>query len=498
MELRPHQTKAIEMLRSSMRAGHKRIILGANVSFGKTIVAAFMMMEAFNKGKRGIFICDRIQLVEQALAKFEECGLDVGVIQGNHEKTRPWAPIQVASIQTIKSRNVMPEFDFAIVDEAHCVYESLIKLMESYNNIPFIGLTATPYSKGLGKYYSDLVVPITAQELLDMNWLCPIKYFAGEQPDLERIKLRTDKLGTKDYDPTELAMEMEKPKLIGDVVKTWKRLGENSQTIAFCPSISHSRGLVDEFNKAGVDAVHIDAYTEPEARQNIYKMHNDGEFKILSCSSLLNTGYDSPSTRCIIDCYPTKSLIRYVQRAGRIMRISPGKEYAIYLDHSSNVCRHGFAEDIVPDCLHNGEKEFQEESQTKKEEKKEPIICECCSAIMIAGKCGVCGHEVKRKRKELDRVAGELQEVDKGIDQAFYSGLLHHARTKGYDDGWAYHAYKDKFGVFPVGAKKESMPDVRVAGHIKHLNIKRAKSKQKNEKKGQETIKKLLSMFDAN
>lgn len=496
MELRPHQTKAIEMLRSSMRAGHKRIVLGANVSFGKTIVAAFMMMEAFKKGKRGIFLCDRIQLVEQALAKFEEFGLDVGVIQGDHVKTRPWAPIQVASIQTVKSRNVMPEFDFAIVDECHGVSKILIKMMDMYNNVPFIGLSATPYSKGLGKYYTDLVVPITAKELLEMGWLCPIKYYAGEQPDLTSIKLKTDALGTRDYDAKSLAIEMEKPKLIGDVVATWKKLGENSQTIAFCPSISHSRGLVDEFNRAGVDAVHIDAYTDADARQKIYKMHNDGEFKILSCSSLLNTGYDSPSTRCIIDCYPTKSLIRFVQRAGRIMRIAPGKEYAIYLDHSSNVCRHGFAEDIVPDCLHNGEKEFQEESQTKKEENKEPIICECCSAIMVAGKCQVCGHEIKRKRSDLEVVAGELKEVDKGLDQEFYSGLLYHSRQKGYDDGWAFHKYKEKFGKAPIGAKKEAIQDERVAGFVKHLNIKNAKRKEKNHKKGEETISKLLEMLD--
>jgi DNA repair protein RadD len=494
IQLRPHQINAVEMLRDSMRAGHKRIMLGANVSFGKTIVAAHLMMEAHAKGKRGVFICDRIQLVEQALAKFEECGLDVGVIQGNHEKTRPWAPIQVASIQTMKSRNVLPEFDFAIVDEAHTMYKALIEMMQAYNNVPFIGLSATPYSKGLGKHYTDLIVPITARELLDMGWLCPIKYYAGEQPDLEKIKLK-NVMGVKDYDQAQLSIEMEKPKLIGDVVATWKRLGEDSQTIAFCPSISHSRGLVAEFERNGIGACHVDAYSEPEVRKEIYARHDAGEFKILSCSSLLNTGYDSPSTRCIIDCYPTKSLTRYVQRAGRIMRTFPGKEYAIFLDHSSNVCRHGFAEDIVPDCLHDGEKEFKEESQVKKEEKKEPVICDCCSAIMVGGKCPVCGHETKRKKKELEVVPGELQEV-KEIDQAFYSGLLHHARTKGYADGWAKHKYREKFGTFPIVAKNDPMPDIRVAGYIKHLNIKRAKSNKKNIEKGEQTIKKLLEQFD--
>ena len=59
MDLRPHQIKAIEMLRASIKKGNKRPILAAPCSFGKTITAAYMLNEAVKKGKRGIFICDR-------------------------------------------------------------------------------------------------------------------------------------------------------------------------------------------------------------------------------------------------------------------------------------------------------------------------------------------------------------------------------------------------------------------------------------------------------
>lgn len=495
VELRPHQIEAVESIRQAMRQGHKRIMLGANVSFGKTIVAAHMMIEANNKGKRGVFICDRIQLIEQTVQKFEQVGLPCGVIQGIHEKTNPSAPIQIASIQTLSRRKMMLDFDFAIVDEAHTHYESLSKMMEAYNNVPFIGLSATPYSKGLGKYYSTLIVPITTRELLEKGYLCPVKYFAGEQPDLETIKIKRDKYGVSDFDPDQLSLAMEKPKLIGDAVETWKKLGENAQTIAFCPSISHSRGLVAAFEADGVPAMHVDAFTDAEVRKDLYKRHNDGEFKILSCSSLLNTGYDSPSTRCIIDCYPTKSLIRYVQRVGRIMRICEGKEYAIYLDHSSNVCRHGFAEDIVPDHLHDGSKEYSEQSLTKEKKEKEPVICECCSSIISGMTCGACGHELKRKKKALEQVKGELKEV-KTVDQEFYSGLLFHAKEKGFSEGWAYHKYKEKFGIYPNGAKKTPVKSSKVDGWVKHLEIKYHMGKKKNEAKGKETINNLLGMFE--
>jgi len=104
MQLRPHQEKAVEMLRDSLRRGKTRPILAAPCSFGKTITAAYLLSEAAKKGKRGIFICDRIKLVQQALNAFDAEGLDVGVMQGSHERSNYRAPIQIASIQTISRR----------------------------------------------------------------------------------------------------------------------------------------------------------------------------------------------------------------------------------------------------------------------------------------------------------------------------------------------------------------------------------------------------------
>ena len=176
MKLRPRQEKAVHMLRRSMANGHKRIVMAAPCSFGKTVVAAHIMGEAQKKGKKGVLICDRIQLVEQALEKFDSLGLDVGVIQGAHKRARPSAPIQIASIQTLARKGRMLVFDFSMVDECHTHYQTLTKMMLSYNNVAFIGMSATPFSKGLGAHYTDLVVPATTRELLSDGDVCPVKY----------------------------------------------------------------------------------------------------------------------------------------------------------------------------------------------------------------------------------------------------------------------------------------------------------------------------------
>ena len=104
MQLRPHQDLAVEMLRDSLRTGHKRPMLAAPCSFGKTITAAYLLRSALQKGKRAVFICDRIKLIEQSLIAFDVHGLDFGVIQGDHWKTDYSKPLQIASAQTLARR----------------------------------------------------------------------------------------------------------------------------------------------------------------------------------------------------------------------------------------------------------------------------------------------------------------------------------------------------------------------------------------------------------
>ena len=489
MQLRPHQERAVEMVRQSLRKGNKRVMLGAPCSFGKTIVAGYMLSEACKKGKRGIFICDRIKLVQQSLESFDNLGLNVGVIQGQHERTDYRKPIQIASIQTIARKKRPPEFDFAIVDEAHITYESLKKLMDRYSNVPFIGLSATPYSKGLKKMYQDLIVPITPEQLLDQGYLCPVDYYSGYSVDTKGVGSKKLPNGTYDYDPSQLAKRIEddKEKLTGDIIENWKKYAYGRQTIAFSPSIKHSKYMVEMFNEAGIPAFHIDGYMKDEDRQELFEAHDKGEFYILSCSQLLSTGYDSPSTSCIIDCKKTKSISTYIQIAGRIMRTCEGKERAIYLCHSSNVHEHGFAESIVPDELDDGEKKHNEKQLTKEKKESKARPCPQCKMDMVGVRCK-CGYEVPmvEQIQTTNELLAKMEKTQVGKNNLLYTGqqksdflgqLYLHAKDKGKAKGWVAHTYKAKFGVFPnkivPTLVKEVTPEV--SKHIKAQAIRYAK-----------------------
>jgi hypothetical protein len=69
--------------------------------------------------------------------------------------------------QTLVRRDT-PSADIVIVDECHLQFEKINKWITSpaWSAVPFVGLSATPWSRGLGKSYDDLLRPVSIQELI--------------------------------------------------------------------------------------------------------------------------------------------------------------------------------------------------------------------------------------------------------------------------------------------------------------------------------------------
>ena len=108
---------------------------------------------------------------------------DVGVIQANHEMTNPSMPIQVASVQTLQKRDI-PLADIVLIDEAHRWFKFYGEWMQLWNNVPFVGLSATPWTKGLGKHFDDLIIAATTQDLIDNGYLSDFRVYAPSHPEV--------------------------------------------------------------------------------------------------------------------------------------------------------------------------------------------------------------------------------------------------------------------------------------------------------------------------
>jgi DNA repair protein RadD len=157
---------------------------------GKTIIAAFLMSEANKKFSRVGFVVDRVNLVDQASAVLSDYGIDHGVIQAGHWRWMPAERIQICSAQTLEKRGFFPGLNLLIVDEAHCVRKQTAQMIKARDDIRVLGLSATPFTKGLKDLYTNIVNVTTTDKLVADGHLVPIKMYAAKAIDMAGAKVK--------------------------------------------------------------------------------------------------------------------------------------------------------------------------------------------------------------------------------------------------------------------------------------------------------------------
>jgi len=453
--LRPHQAASLDMLRSSLGRGNRRVVLQAPTGFGKTVVSAAIMEGALRKGRSVLFTVPRIALVDQAVAECEGQGIDsIGVIQANHPRTDRYARVQVASVDTLARRDLPEKPGVVIVDECHFGSRVIPQLMEAWPDVHFIGMSATPWARGMGLIWQDLVVAATTASLIEAGFLSRFVVFAPDVPDLAGVKVARG-----DYTEQGLAEVMGDRKLVGHIAQTWLERGEDRPTLAFGVNCAHARQIAAEFDRAGVATAYCDAFTDRVERQHIERQFRAGDVRVVCSVRTLTTGVDWPVS-CIIDAAPTQSEMLHVQRIGRGLRINPGSEECVVLDHAGNSLRLGLVTDIHHETLDATEPGAR---QAKKAPEKLPKPCAACGVLHTGRVCPACGME-RKPGSGLETVDGDLVEVtgakvptmqDK---QRFWSMALALDAKRGRGGRLAKGLYRGKFGVWPRGLADRHLP----------------------------------------
>lgn len=491
--LRPHQQAALDELRQAISSGYRRPLLQAPTGYGKTVCAAHIVDGVLNKGKRVAFCVPSLSLIDQTFDRFAANGIDpasMGVIQGDHAWRRPHAPVQICSAQTLARRDV-PDVDVVIVDEAHLrfkVYDSWMARCGYGPAVPddepgndevtisrpsrspiFIGMSATPWSKGLGLYYDRLIKPTSLRDLIEGGYLSPFRVFAPSHPDLTGIKTVAG-----DYHEGQLGERMRSAELVADVVRTWKDKAKNEPTLCFCVNRAHAQDVATKFGDAGVSTAYVDANTPREERDEIGRRLAARDVQVVVNIGCLTTGVDW-DVRCISLCRPTKSKMLFVQIIGRGLRTAEGKSICTILDHSDTHLRLGMVTDIDSDELDDGKPKPKSKAGDDGDEKGPPLPKECksCAGLIPAGmrECPCCGA-TSRPDHGVEHVDGELFELPVHVPvqrrkrdrptpvqqqliemgKPAVIGQLYTLRDDwGKTDSWVIANYRDIFGVWPRG-----------------------------------------------
>lgn len=266
--------------------------------------------------------------------------------------------------EIIKSIN----FDFLLVaDEAHNL-GSPTYLNSLPSNANFrLALSATPErhndifgTKKLFEYFGQAVIEFELEDAIDADYLCPYKYYAhvcymseseyDEYLDLS-LQVRDEASssnGGSGKSKKQLQLEGKRADLItrveskleklSDLLRMQRKHTKITHTLIYCGSRKgenserHIERAVRLVGELGIKVRKFTATESMDDRKEILSLFASGSLQIIAAIKCLDEGVDIPETRVAYILASTTNPREYIQRRGRVLRKSEGKEFAIIHD----------------------------------------------------------------------------------------------------------------------------------------------------------------------
>lgn len=347
-QARDYQLAKIANIEEHWVGGFSRQLLEMATGTGKTSVAAILFKKAVAAGQRCLFLANRDKLVRQSAKRVrEETGLEVE-IEMAADRASPYAPVVVASVQTLGRLNRLTSFadthfDLIVADESHhATAASWLKVLNYFHfgaeslapewkapvrgtyrpKARVLGITATP-NEELGAFFDYFVEPAYSLiAAVEDGWLVPpVTKSIPLKIDLRALRMGRTVNGS-DFKPEDLSAKL--VPVIDALAKQLAIMARDRKTIAFTPSVECARLLAEAVSQyegmRGIfvsgECLDVDEKTEDYVRA--------GKGTVLANCALYTEGADFPDTDCIVVARATRSKAFYRQMCGRGTRTLPG------------------------------------------------------------------------------------------------------------------------------------------------------------------------------
>lgn len=252
-----------------------------------------------------------------------------------------WTPgrrFTVASLQTLYTRLDSPEFraladrtTALVVDECHVLpADTFTRVAQGLHAARVrIGLSGTPFARGDRRSLvavgalGPLVYRIQAQELVAAGVL------ARPTVRLVPCQQRTPK-GAAGWTETYQALVVDSPHRNGAVHACIARA--EAPGIVYVQSVKHGHRLAKELNSRGTPAEFVSGKASLDQRKRAVRDLTTGRLDWVVATTVFNEGVDIPALRSVVIAAGGKSGIAAIQRAGRALRVQPGKSEATIWD----------------------------------------------------------------------------------------------------------------------------------------------------------------------
>ena len=443
--LRDYQQDIFNKSIQAFKDGAKGICCVLPCRSGKSYIMARMI-----KGARGnvLVLAHRHTLINQHKKLLE----GLGVLTKN---------VRVESVFPEAKRlgRFSPQdVDLIIIDEAHLSEAASYRKVCEYYQCRRVLFTATPARlDGKPLTLADtLITGITASELIQLGAISDYDYYA---PDLN-LNFDSVDLVAGEYNNGQLTDLMCQRAIYGDVIKYYRKLGENRQAIAYCTSVRHSEQTAKEFCENGISAISIDGSMSQKERDEKMERFQNGEVQILCNCNLISEGVTLPNASVALLLRATMSLPLFIQQSCRVLTPVQGKK-AVVIDFVNNIQKHGFPTETHKWSLTQSIPKRKENNSDGSFSIRQ---CEnCFKCFKTASVCPWCGYEYKARGRELKNIKDvELQKIEQlhkeeqekqkkearreqGACKS-YQDLYELAVKRGYKNpgGWAYFIMKGR------------------------------------------------------
>lgn len=409
--LRDYQQRAIDQLHDWFVANPTgNPCLELPTGAGKShVIAAFIRQAVTDWPETKVLMLTHVkELIEQNHGKMLEHWPDspVGIYSASIGKKVLGQPITFAGIQSIhRHAEKVGHVDLVLIDECHLlsneqagIYRRFLADLTQINpSLRVIGLTATPYRLGQGMLtegkdalFSDIISPVTVEELVHRQFLSPLK---SKHTDAALDVAGVAKRGGE-FVAGALERAVDTDDAVSAVVsETLERAQGRRSVLWFCAGVAHAKHVARELQSRGEVAECVTGATAKGERERMLSDYKAGTIRHLTNANVLTTGFDAPNTDCLVMLRPTMSPGLYVQMAGRGMRLKAHTDHCLVLDYAGVVSQHGPITCVVPPTK---EGKGDGEAPTK--------TCPSCREIVAANaKSCECGHVFEVKEKEEAR-----------------------------------------------------------------------------------------------
>jgi len=313
-------------------------------------------------------------------------------------------------------------------------YQHIIRDLErSYSSMYTVGLTATPYrldGQGLGDVTDALVEAATPRQLMDEGFLTDDRpasrhlpghtpcYVVGRPPPDKIDPRAVDEDGEFNAEAVEAVMD--RPKLVGDAVDTWRKHCDGYPGIGRCRTKKSAMVRLEAFKAAGFRVGYLDGETPRRERQLLLarlaiggqrSAHPMG-LDVLLFVNVLTEGFDSESSYdlvlgecrkeiwggrsqpppyvplCVLGDYAlTKSMGAFIQFWGRGSRVHRDKPWLRLLSHAGNEDEHCYLSQHESFTLEHRQSDWLGKLRAKEAEQGVAVSDGGCDRLLCAD-CG--------------------------------------------------------------------------------------------------------------